>query len=139
MEIGKPDTGLNTWAIVEVMGHTVYAGLVTEQTVASQSFIRVDVPAMGDQSAFTKLLGSGSIFSITPCEEVIARGMIEHRRTSPPIQALCLPLHMREQLRLGQQVMDAQKGASGVPQAPLIRDEHDIEDSDDDEFDEYDA
>lgn len=101
-----PENGLATWAVVEVMGHSTYAGYVTEQTVASQSFVRIDVPAVDERAAFTKLLGAGSIFSITPCEEQIARAMVEARRTCAPVELLALPSRMKEQLRLGQQVME---------------------------------
>ena len=60
------------WAIVEVMGHQRYAGLVSEQAIGGTSFVRVDVPALEDVPAFTKLLGSSSIFSITPVTREIA-------------------------------------------------------------------
>lgn len=61
-----------SWCIVEVMGHGRYAGMVTEQQLGGGSFIRVDVPAVGDRPAFTKLLGHSSIFAITPCTEQTA-------------------------------------------------------------------
>lgn len=69
----------NQWCIVEVMGHSKYAGLVTEQAIGGCNFVRVDVPEIvGDshtepRPAFTKLLGQGSIFSITPTSEQVAR------------------------------------------------------------------
>lgn len=66
-----------TWAIVEVMGHSRYAGLVSEQQLGGASFVRIDVPELvvREQTlpAFTKLLGSSAIFSITPCDEETAR------------------------------------------------------------------
>lgn len=61
------------WAVVEVMGHSRYAGRVTEQAIGGCAFVRVDVPAVKDRLAFTKLLGQGSIFAITPCSEEVAR------------------------------------------------------------------
>ena len=61
------------WAVVEVMGHNRYAGRVTEQAIGGCAFVRVDVPQIGDRLAFTKLLGQGSIFAITPCSEEAAR------------------------------------------------------------------
>jgi len=75
------------WAIVEVMGHSRYAGLVTEQSLGGASFIRVDVPEIpGDMTSerrpgFTKLLGAGSIFAITPCTEASARQAAETFRS----------------------------------------------------------
>lgn len=71
-----------SWAIVEVMGHKKYAGLVTEQVIGGQSFVRVDVPAIHDDNPderrekFCKLFGSGSIYCITPVSEDVARAMV---------------------------------------------------------------
>lgn len=67
------DTKFETWAVIEVMGHKRYAGFVTEQTVAGAAFVRVDVPECEDLPAFTKLLGAGSIYAITPCTEETAK------------------------------------------------------------------
>jgi len=77
----------NTWAIVEVMGHKRFAGYVTEQTFGVATLIRVDVPetqqperrswqgvrAARTTAAYSKLIGVGSIYCITPCTEEVAR------------------------------------------------------------------
>jgi len=63
------------WGVVEVMGHSRYAGRVTEQAIGGCAFVRVDVPAVGGRIAFTKLLGQGSIFAITPCSEDAAKNV----------------------------------------------------------------
>lgn len=75
--------GFSQWAIVEVMGRQVYAGLVTEQTIGGCPFVRVDVPAVEGQAEFTKFLGSGAIFSITPVGEELARRAAENSCTRP--------------------------------------------------------
>lgn len=82
---------LNTWAIVEVMGHKRFAGFVTEQTFGVATLIRVDVPETEQAArngyvngrwgmceprttgAYSKLIGVGSIYCITPCTEEVAR------------------------------------------------------------------
>ena len=73
-----------TWAIVEVMGHRQFAGFVSEQAIGGASFVRVDVPAVdadGEQlPAFTKLLGAGSIYAISPCTEETARAFAARSR-----------------------------------------------------------
>ncbi len=65
------------WAVVEVMGHRRFAGFVSEQSLGGASFIRVDVPEIQQEGhtlpAFTKLLGAGSIYAISPCTEQTAR------------------------------------------------------------------
>lgn len=73
-----------SWAIVEVMGHRQFAGWVTEQALGGASFVRVDVPAVQadgeDLPAFTKLLGAGSIYAISPCTEETARAFAVRAR-----------------------------------------------------------
>lgn len=83
---GKSE-GFDGWALVEVMGHKRFAGRVSEHTVAGQGFIRVDVPALerdGEQfEPFTKLIGPGSIYGITPLSEQVARAMASTLRERP--------------------------------------------------------
>ena len=74
------DIKFDEWAIVEVMGHSQFAGKTTEQQIAGTGFIRVDVPASKGKPAFTKLLGTSSIFAITPCTEQTARAANERFR-----------------------------------------------------------
>lgn len=75
--------GFKSWAIVEVMGHQVYAGFATDASIGGQSYLRVDVPEFKESPAFTKYLGPGSIFSITPVDEATARATAENRRMRP--------------------------------------------------------
>lgn len=73
----------DAWAIVEIMGHQRYAGRVTEETIGSCAFVRVDVPATKGGQAFTKLFGQSSIFCITPVSEEIARAAAERDQPRP--------------------------------------------------------
>ncbi len=73
----------DSWAIVEIMGHQRYAGHVTEETIGGCAFVRVDVPAVGDQAAFTKLFGQSSIFCITPVSEEIGRAAAARQQARP--------------------------------------------------------
>lgn len=73
----------DAWAVVEVMGHSRYAGRVTEQAIGGCAFVRVDVPAVADRLPFTKLLGQGSIFAITPCSEEAARAVAAQCYSKP--------------------------------------------------------
>jgi len=83
-----------SWAVVEVMGHVRMAGMVSEQTIGGAALIRVDVPEVPGHddewgrtyppvAAFTKFLGSGSIYSLTPCTEAVARRAAETFRAAP--------------------------------------------------------
>lgn len=71
------------WALVELFGHQRIAGLMTEQTIGGCSFIRIDVPAVDGQPAFTKLYGQGAIYGITFVAEEIARAAAKSYRIRP--------------------------------------------------------
>lgn len=60
------------WCVVELFGHQQIAGRVSEQTVAGQGFIRVDVPETNGRPGFTRMFGPGAIYSIIPTSEEIA-------------------------------------------------------------------
>ena len=71
------------WAIVEIMGHVRLAGKVSEQAVGGVNFVRVDVPAIGDQPEFTKLYGAGAIYCISIVSEPVARAAAQSFRAAP--------------------------------------------------------
>lgn len=94
-------TKFEQWAIVEVMGHRRFAGMVTEQTIGGSSFVRVDVPEVQSSRgetlpAFTKLFGSGSIYCISPVSEAIARGLAA-QWCERPVSVYDLPAEYRKQ------------------------------------------
>jgi hypothetical protein len=62
-----------TWAIVELFGHSRIAGKVSEQRIAGAGFLRVDVPGTEGFQPFTRFYGAEAAYSITPTTEVIAR------------------------------------------------------------------
>ncbi len=86
-----------TFAVVEVMGHNVFAGKISEHVLGGTAFIRVDVPAVPERKttqygyetthpevpAFTKLIGAGSIYAITPCTEAVALAVAATKRQTP--------------------------------------------------------
>jgi hypothetical protein len=71
------------WAIVEIFGHSRYAGTVSEHQIGGCSFVRVDVPEIDGQPAFTKLFGNAAIYSITPVSEQIARLVAKQFQSRP--------------------------------------------------------
>lgn len=66
------ESSFEAYCIVELFGHQRIAGKVTEQVVAGQSFVRVDVPVTKNHPEFTRMFGPGAIYSITPVSEEIA-------------------------------------------------------------------
>ena len=71
------------WAIVDVMGHQRYIGKVTEQVIAGKGFVRVDIPETEKTQAWTKLIGTDSIYAITPVSKDIAVAMAKKRQDVP--------------------------------------------------------
>ncbi len=71
------------WAVIELMGHNVIAGYVTEESGFGTALMRVDVPATSIYGAYTKLIGTGSIYAVTFVSEEVARTVAESRKQNP--------------------------------------------------------
>ncbi len=78
------------WAVIELFGHTRLAGKVTEATLGGCAFLRVDIPEANGKPGFTKYLGNGAIYSMTPVSEEIARAVSANCRPAP-VQPYELP------------------------------------------------
>lgn len=73
----------DAWAIVELFGHQVIAGRVTDQALGGETFIRVDVPQTQEKPAYTRLFGKGAIYSITPTTEDVVCAYLQRNRQEP--------------------------------------------------------
>lgn len=98
------------WAIVDVLGHQRYVGYVTTEAYGQAVLFRIDVPALearervtktpgyisgkgyapagttvseGPVAGYTKLIGAGSIYAITPCSEAAALLAVEQAQPRP--------------------------------------------------------
>jgi len=82
-----------SWAVVELMGHHVLAGYVTEAEHFGTALLRIDVPADPEDTearpAFTKYFGAASIYGVTPCSEEFAR--VARKRTSERPVSVYMP------------------------------------------------
>ena len=115
------------WAVVEVFGHQKYAGFVTTEHFGPAALFRVDVPPLPERErvtkhygfdddgnqvppgstvkevavqGYTKYLGPGAIFAMTPCTQEVAErtvASIQTRKVSlvslPPVSATLPPHH----------------------------------------------
>lgn len=86
----KPDTDtsepFHQWCIVEIMGHQRYAGMCTEQSIAGQNMLRVDIPATEKTQAMTKYFGGQSIYALTPVdEETVMISLAVYNDNNPPV------------------------------------------------------
>lgn len=69
------------WAVVDLFGHQRLAGLVTEQQLGGETFIRVDVPK--NDGYYTRLFGKGAIYSLSLVDETIAREVAKRHEPAP--------------------------------------------------------
>lgn len=79
----KEIDAFDCWGIVEIMGHKVFAGRLTNASIGGGSFLRIDVPEVEGLPAFTKFFGGASIFSISPTDETTARRAAAQYRERP--------------------------------------------------------
>ena len=98
-----------SWAILEIMGHVKLAGYVTEQSIAGSAFIRIDVPAAGSVDGFTRFFGSGSVYSLSPVTEEIARD-VAGNLSSRPVSVYDLSIELKDKWR---------KSVPALPGPPL--------------------
>lgn len=77
------DAPLDTWAIVELMGHRRVAGRVREAQVAGAGFLRLDVPAAGDSPARSQYVSPTSVYALHPVDETTARRVAQAWRSEP--------------------------------------------------------
>jgi hypothetical protein len=77
------DQAFAEWAIVEMMGHRRLAGHVREVQIAGQGFLRLDIPASGDDAPRTQYLAPASIYALHPVGEATARKVADAFRPEP--------------------------------------------------------
>lgn len=77
-------TTFEGYAIVELMGHNVIAGFVSEQTIAGAALLRIDVPQIDEEHpGFTKFFAPSALYGITPTTEEVARHAAAKLRVRP--------------------------------------------------------
>lgn len=79
----ETNQNFDLWCIVELFGHNRLAGWCTEQNIAGNNFLRVDVPQTKRQPSFTRFLNHAAIYAINPVTEEVARNMAEAYNWAP--------------------------------------------------------
>ena len=86
------DQPFQQWAIVELMGHRRMAGLVTEQEIAGQGMLRIDVPQIEDGATVTQFYSPAALYCLTPVSERVARAYAQRNYMRPvSVYDLALP------------------------------------------------
>lgn len=73
---------LDSWAIVEMMGHVRRAGRLREVELAGAGFLRLDIPT-NTGGWTTQLIAPAAIYAITPTTEEIARAAARSGQPEP--------------------------------------------------------
>lgn len=119
------------WCIVEIMGHNVFAGFVTERTLGGTAMIQVDVPEVdAEHPAFSKLFSANAIYAISPTTEAHAREAAQRIRQRP-VTLYILPQPAR-QLAMSDEDIEGYRDADAREDD---RYDYDDDDDDDDEGD----
>lgn len=74
---------LELFAIVELFGHSRISGKVTEQTVGSSTFIRIDVPETKAQPGFSRIVNPSAVYAINPVTEDVMELMASQIEQKP--------------------------------------------------------
>jgi hypothetical protein len=83
------------WAVVEMLGHRVIAGFVSEVEIAGAGFLRVDLWSEEGMPRATQFVAPGSVYAITPTTEEAVR---ERMRPRPLHRyALAAPPEVQEE------------------------------------------
>lgn len=67
------NTTFEGWMILELFGHNMIAGFISEQSIGGASFVRVDVPDLDGKDGFTKFFNGSAVYAMTPTTEAVAR------------------------------------------------------------------
>jgi hypothetical protein len=80
--VNGEDKPLETWAIVELMGHIKRAGRLSEEEKFGSKMGRLDMP--DDACGFvTMYFGGGSVYKITLVTEAVARAVSKQTPVAP--------------------------------------------------------
>jgi len=93
-QAGLPiDLPLDSFAVVELFGHTRHVGRISQCEMAGVKMLRIDVPRDGDfeKGVTTHFYGGAAIFAIHPCDK--AKAEAENRPWAPDRQPVGLLEH----------------------------------------------
>lgn len=97
----KSQEQFEAWGLLELFGHQRLAGKLTEQTIGGVHFIRIDVPAVESEPAYTRFFTQGAIYGMTVLTEDTATKLAGYLRAKP-VQAYEVPSAPRLTSRIDQ-------------------------------------
>lgn len=148
------------WAIVDVLGHQRYVGYVTTEAYGAAVLFRIDVPALdarervtkqpgyhggrylpagttvqeGAVEGYTKLIGAGSIYAISPCTKEAALKAVEDMQARPLMNIALPPERALTEAAASDPYLSSESDRVDFNDIDDAEDEiHDPENDDDDE------
>lgn len=122
-ETTSPEVSLDTWAIVELFGHTRIAGKISNVSIAGCGFIRVQVPAHKNVPAYTRDIAPKAIYALNPCDEAAVMSALGHCSESPVVELCASDIYKR--------IREEMKTRETTPQLDYSEDDDENEDEDD--------
>ena len=74
---------IDTWAVVELMGHVMVAGRLTEEELFGTKIGRIDIPEPEGDGFVTQWFGGSAVYRITAVTEEAARMLSQRCRPEP--------------------------------------------------------
>lgn len=81
-----PEPGYGLWAVVEIMGHRIRAGLLSDATIGGATLLRIAHPSRADHTGGEPLCeyyAPTAIFAIRPCSRDDAEKVAAHAWPAP--------------------------------------------------------
>ncbi|MDJ1500495.1 hypothetical protein [Xanthocytophaga agilis] len=114
---------IETWGVLELMGHGKIAGMISTMVIGGATLIKVDVPETETIPAFTRMFNPSAMYALNPTTEVYARRVAESLKSTPII-----PYDVEQQVRRTVQFelnKQNQLAATTVPAKPDPDDKED--------------
>lgn len=82
------------WAILELMGHRVLGGRVSQEEIFGRAMIRIDVPEVNDAGEAigthaTQYYSPEAMYALTPTTEAVATRLARQRKPAPVTVWIC--------------------------------------------------
>jgi hypothetical protein len=71
------------WSIIELMGHRKLGGYLSEQTIAGEAFIRIDVVNTEGVAIATQFYSASAVYCITPVTQDVATAFGTNHKPEP--------------------------------------------------------
>ena len=109
------NTAYEGWALLELFGHRVRPGYVSEVEMYGGKLLRIDIP-LADGCQVSEFYGTGAVYCMTPCTEEVARARIDRFNDPRPIAPVSFRPHDTKRITREVEAGEGEKeGGDGLP------------------------